>query len=118
MLASSSRPITPLRAAGCEDGIHTSGSNSPRLMASSGAGSASGLAVSQPSPASARRWRIGENSASSADSSQVMATSPAPAADRSLEVACTASESGRSAGMTNRSRGRPRPAACLVWLAA
>ena len=55
MLASSSRPITPLRAAGCQDGIHTSGSNSPRVMASSGAGSASGLAVSQPRPAASGR---------------------------------------------------------------
>jgi transposase len=38
------------------------------------------------------------------------------ASDYSVDPACTASESGRSAGMTNRSRGRPRPAACLVWL--
>ena len=75
MPASSSRPITPRRAAGCERGIHTSGSNCPRVMASSGAGSVSGLAVSQPRPASARCSRIGENSASSGVSIQVMATS-------------------------------------------
>jgi hypothetical protein len=48
--------MAPRRAAGYEDGIHTSGSNSPTTIASSAAGkAASGLVVSQPRPASARR---------------------------------------------------------------
>src|SRR5262249_24055181 len=46
--AGSAGVTTPRGAAGCADGIHTSGSNRPRLIASRGAGSASGLAVSQP----------------------------------------------------------------------
>ena len=50
MRASSPRLIVPRRAAGCAEGIHTSGSNSPRLMTSSGAGSASGR-VRQPAQA-------------------------------------------------------------------
>jgi Aldehyde dehydrogenase family len=58
----------------------------------------------------------GGAAASRAISIQVMAT-PAAAADRSLKVICTASESGRSAGMTSRSCGRARPAACRACLA-
>jgi hypothetical protein len=83
MTAISSRPITPRRAAGCERGIYTSASSCPRLMASSGAGSVPGLAVSQPRPASARCSRIGENSASSGVSIQVTATLAESAAERS-----------------------------------
>jgi hypothetical protein len=85
-------------------------------MASGGAGSVSGLAVSQPRPASARCWRIGENSASSGVSIQVTATAAESAAERSRETVWTARESGRSADSATRSRGLPRPAACRVWL--
>src|SRR2546429_30174 len=70
MRVSSSRLIVPRRAAVCSAGTHTSGSNSPRLMASSGAGSASRLVTSQPRPASARGGRIREDSASGGGSIQ------------------------------------------------
>src|SRR5260370_28170009 len=64
MPASSSTLILPRRAAGCDEETRTSGSKSPSTIASSGAGSASGLVVSHPRPASARRCQITENSAS------------------------------------------------------
>src|SRR6266516_7027287 len=105
MLAISPRLTVPRRAAGCERGIHKSGSNCPRLIASSGAGSAPGLAVIQPRPVSARCWRTGENSASSGVSSQTTSTSAPAAADRSADAVLTVRASGRAAGMTNRSRG-------------
>ena len=85
-------------------------------LATRWAGSASGPTVSQPKPTSARCSRIGENSASSGVSIQVMATPAESAAERSREAVWTARESGRSAGRTTRSRGRPKPAACRVWL--
>jgi hypothetical protein len=116
MPASSSRLILPRRAAACGAGTHTSGSKSPRTIASSGASSASGLVVSQPRPASARRCAIIENSASRGASIQATSTSASAAADRSAEAVCTARASGRRGGTTTRSRGRPRPAACRVRL--
>src|SRR5262249_33336337 len=61
MLATSSRLIVPRPAASWVNGTHTSGSNSPRTIASSGAGNVSGPAVSQPRPASARRVATSEN---------------------------------------------------------
>jgi hypothetical protein len=51
----------PRPAAGCQAGIHATGSNTPMLIASSGTGSVSGLAVSQPRPASAWHCLISEN---------------------------------------------------------
>jgi hypothetical protein len=102
--------MAPRRAAAWDDGTHTSGSNSPRIMASSAAGNVSGPVVSQPRPASARRVPMSENSASSAVSSQTTSTSAAAAAERSSAAAATATDSGRPGGKTTRSRGRPRPA--------
>ena len=112
--ASSSRLMTPPGAAGCAQGIHATGSNLPRLITSSAGGTASPAGVSQPRPASARRWPIAENSASSGVSSQARSTSAPAAADRSRAAVWTVSVSGRYGGTTNRSRGRPIPAACRV----
>ena len=64
MRASSSMLILPRRAAGCDEQTRTPGSKSPSTIAPGGAGSASGLVVSHPRPASARRCQITENPAS------------------------------------------------------
>ena len=82
-------------AAGWAAGIHTSGSNSPTLITSSPAGRAPAAGRSQPSPASARRWPIAENSASSAISIHTTSAPAAAAVARSREAAATASASGR-----------------------
>ena len=96
----------PRCAAAWVEGIHRSGSNSPRIITSSGAGTACGLVVSQPRPASARRVRISENSVSSAVSSQAKSMSASAAAACSVAAALTARSSGSPGGMTIRSRGR------------
>jgi hypothetical protein len=116
MLASSAGLMVPRPAAAWVDGTQTSGSNSPKTIASSGAGNVSGPAVSQPRAASARRVPTSENSASSAVSSQTTSTSAATAAARSRAAAATAMDSGRSGSIAIRSRGRPRPATCRVRL--
>jgi hypothetical protein len=112
--ASSPRLMVARRAAGWVSGIHTSGSNWPRLMASRGAGRVRRPPASQPRPASACRCRINENSASSGLSSQATSIPAAVAVRRSREATSTARSSGRSGATTNRNRGRARPAVCLV----
>ncbi len=85
-------------------------------MASRGGGSAPGPPVSQPSPASAWCWRIGENPASSGVSIQIRSTPAAVAAERSTVAVVTVRAPGKLGGMTTRSCWRPRPAACRVRL--
>ena len=109
MAASSAKPMTPRFPIPARAGIHTSGSNSPSVMTSSGPGSPAGSDITQPRAASACRRRISENPASTGASSQVMSTPAAAATDCKRAAVSVAKASGSSGDRANRSRGRSTP---------
>jgi hypothetical protein len=112
--ASSSKPMVRRSRPADRAGTHTSGSNSPTVMTSSGSGSTAGSDVTQPRAASAWRRRINEKPGSSGASSHVRSTPAAAATDHSRAAVSAASPSGRCGGRTKRSWTRSRPAAWRV----